>query len=165
MLGITLNCATTKHPQTIGKSELTHASPRTNLKIARGEYRRQGHKYLPLTVLNHKTSYLASIACEPTRVFSRRIPHNILDHKRGHNPKEQTSPTTEIAKEIGQNSLLTRRNKILCNPTSNIYEDYYDRKAKATALKENYFCFVLQPKNDQKGRKSQLLITVGLDDL
>ena len=37
ILGITLKCATTKHPQTIG----THASLKTNLKMASGEYRSQ----------------------------------------------------------------------------------------------------------------------------
>ena len=36
LLGITLKCATTKHPQTIGKLERTHASLKTNLKIASG---------------------------------------------------------------------------------------------------------------------------------
>ena len=35
-LGITLKCATTKHPQTIGKAERTHASLKTNLKMACG---------------------------------------------------------------------------------------------------------------------------------
>ena len=52
ILGITLKCATTKHPQTIGKLERTHASLKPNLKMASGEYRRQWHKYLPLAVLN-----------------------------------------------------------------------------------------------------------------
>ena len=32
--------------------------------MASGEYRRQWHKYLPLAVLNHNTSYHASIGCE-----------------------------------------------------------------------------------------------------
>ena len=40
ILGITLKCATTKHPQTIGKLERTHASLKPNLKMACGEYRR-----------------------------------------------------------------------------------------------------------------------------
>ena len=43
ILGITLKCATTKHPQTIGKLERTHASLKTNLKMASGEYRRKWH--------------------------------------------------------------------------------------------------------------------------
>ena len=43
ILGITRNGATTKRPQTIGKSERTHASLKTNLKMACGEYRLQWH--------------------------------------------------------------------------------------------------------------------------
>ena len=154
ILGITLKCATTKHPQTIGKLERTHASLKTNLIMACGEYRRQWHKYLPLAVLNHNTSYHASIGCEPTRVFHGRIPFNILDHKLGNNPNEQINPTTEFAEEI-QN-----RTKILIDKTKqNImqsyikYKEYYDRKAKAAPLKENDYCFVLQTKADHQGSK------------
>ena len=33
------------------------------------------------------------------------------------------------------------------------YKEYYDRKAKATPLKENDYCFVLQPKADRQGSK------------
>ena len=73
-LGITLKCATTKHPQTIGKLERTHASLKTNLKMASGEYRREWHKYLPSAVLNYKTTYHPSIGCEPSKVFIGRIP-------------------------------------------------------------------------------------------
>ena len=65
ILSITLKCATTKHPQTIGKLERVHASLKTNLKMASGEYRRQWHKYLPLAVLNYNTTYHSSIGCEP----------------------------------------------------------------------------------------------------
>ena len=123
ILGITLKCATTKHPQTIGKLERTHASLKTNLKMACGEYRRQWHKYLPLAVLNHNTSYHASIGCEPTRVFHGRIPYNILDHKLGNNPNEQVNPTTEFAEEI-QN-----RTKILIDKTKqNIMQSYIKYK-------------------------------------
>ena len=154
ILGITVKCATTKHPQTIGKLERTHASLKTKLKMACGEYRRQWHKYFPLAVLNHNTSYHASIGCEPTRVFHGRIPFNILDHKLGNNPNEQINPTTEIAEEI-QN-----RTKILIDKTKqNImlsyikYKEYYDRKAKAAPSKENEYCFVLQPKADHQGSK------------
>ena len=53
ILGATLKCATTKHPQTIGKLKQTHASIKTNLKMACEDNRRQWHKYLPITVLNH----------------------------------------------------------------------------------------------------------------
>ena len=106
ILGITLKCATTKHPQTIGKLERTHASLKTNLKMACGEYRRQWHKYLPLTVLNHNTTYHASIGCEPTRVFHGRIPFNILDHKLGKIQTNKLTPQPNLLKKskIGQKS-------------------------------------------------------------
>ena len=56
ILGIQVKCATTKHPQTIGKLERTLASLKTILKVASGDYRRQWHKYLPLSVLNCNTT-------------------------------------------------------------------------------------------------------------
>ena len=153
-LGITLECATTKHPQTIGTLERTHASLKTNLKMACGEYRQQWHKYLPLAVLNHNTSYHASFGCEPTRVFHGRVPYNILDHKLGNNPNDQITPTTEFAKEV------RNRTKLLIDKTKqNIMQshiknkEHYDRKAKAVPLKENDYCFVLQPKADHQGSK------------
>ena len=154
ILGITLKCATTKHPQTIEKLERTHASLKTNLKMACGEYRRQWHKYLPLAVLNHNTTYHASIGCEPTRVFHGRIPFNILDHKLGNNPNEQINPTTEFAEEI-QNRTKSLIDKTKQNIMQSYikYKEYYDRKAKAAPLKENEYCFVLQPKADNQGSK------------
>ena len=153
ILGITLKCATTKHPQTIGKLERTHASLKTNLKMACGEYRRQWHKYLPLAVLNHNTSYHASISCEPTRVF-HSILFIILDHKLGNNSNEQINPTAEFAEEIQNWTEI-----LIDKTTQNImqsyikYKEYYDRKAKAAPLKENDHCFVLQPKADNQGSK------------
>ena len=154
ILGITLKCATTKHPQTIGKLERTHASLKTNLKMACGEYRRQWHKYLPLAVLNHNTSYHASIGCEPTRGFHGRIPYNILDHKLGNNPNEKISPTTEFAEEIQiKTKTLIDKTKQSIKQSYIKYKEYYDRKAKAAPLKENEFCFVLQPKADHQGSK------------
>ena len=154
ILGITLKCATTKHPQTIGKLERTHASLKTNLKMASGEYRRQWHKYLPLAVLNYNTTYHSSIGCEPSKVFHGRIPFNVLDHKLGNNPNKNFVPTTEFADEIQQ------RTQILIDQTKkNImqsylkYKDYYDRKAKAAPLKAKDYCFLLQPKADKQASK------------
>ena len=154
ILGITLKCATTKHPQTIGKLERTHASLKTNLKMASGEYRRQWHKYIPLAVLNYNTTYHSSIGCEPSKVFHGRIPYNVLDHKLGNNPNKNFLPTTEFAEEVQQ------RTQILIDQTKkNImqsylkYKDYYDRKAKAAPLKEKDYCFVLQPKADSQASK------------
>ena len=154
ILGITPRCATTKHPQTIGKLERTHAYLKTNLKMASGEYRRQWHKYLPLAVLNYNTTYHSSIGCEPSKVFHGRIPYNVLDHKLGNNPNKDFLPTTEFAEELQQ------RTQILIDKTKqNImqsylkYKEYYDRKAKAAPLSEQDFCFILQPKADNQGSK------------
>ena len=154
ILGIQIKCATTKHPQTIGKLERTHASLKTNLKMASGDYRRQWHKYLPLAVLNYNTTYHATLGCEPSRIFHGRIPYNILDHKLGLNPNPKVLPTTDFADEF------QRRTQILIDLTKkNImqsylkYKEYYDRKAKAAPLKQNEYCFILQPIADHQGSK------------
>ena len=154
ILGIQIKCATTKHPQTIGKLERTHASLKTNLKMASGDYRRQWHKYLPLAVLNYNTTYHATLGCEPSRIFHGRIPYNILDHKLGLNPNPKVLPTTDFADEF------QRRTQILLDSTKkNImqsyikYKEYYDRKAKAAPLKQNDYCFILQPIADHQGSK------------
>ena len=154
ILGIQMKCATTKHPQTIGKLERTHASLKTNLKMASGDYRRQWHKYLPLAVLNYNTTYHATLGCEPSRIIHGRIPCNILDHKLGLYPNPKVLPTTDFADEF------QRRTRILLDSTKkNImqfylkYKEYYDRKAKAAPLRQNDYCFILQPIADHQGSK------------
>ena len=154
ILDITLKCATTKHPQTIGKLERTHASLKGNLKMASGEYRRQWHKYLPLAVLNCNTTYHSSLGCEPSGIFHGRVPYNTLDHRLGLNPNPKIILTTDFAEE------LQRRTQILIDKTKkNIiqsylkYKDYYDRKAKAAPLEQGDFCFILQPLADHQGSK------------
>ena len=62
-LGITLKHATTKHAQTIGLLERSHASIKQSLKIETGERRSLWHKYVSIAVLNYNTSYHASIGC------------------------------------------------------------------------------------------------------
>ena len=69
VLGITLKHATTKHAQTIGLLERSHASIKQALKIETGERRSIWHKYINIAVLNYNTSYHTSIGCEPSRVF------------------------------------------------------------------------------------------------
>ena len=119
ILGIQIRCATTKHPQTIGKLKRTHASLKTNLKMASGEYRRQWHKYLPLAVLNYNTSYHSTLGCEPSRVFHGRTPCNILDHKLGLNPNPTIFPMTDFAEEFQRRSQI-----LLDNTKKNIMQSY-----------------------------------------
>ena len=83
VLGITLKHATTKHAQTIGLLERSHASIKQALKIKTGERRSLWQKYINIAVLNYNTSYHISIGCEPSRVFHGRIPYNVLDLKMG----------------------------------------------------------------------------------
>ena len=82
------------------------------------------------------------------------MPHNILDHKLGLRFNPNKAPTTDFAEE------LLRRTKILYDKTKkNVmqsyikYKRYYDKKAKASPLKEKDYCFILQPKADHQGSK------------
>ena len=154
VLGVELKHASTKHAQTIGMLERTHATVKTHLKAATGEFRINWHKFLPLAVLNHNTTYHASLGCEPTRVFHGRIPHHILDYKLGCNPNPRYTPQTDIAEEI------QRRMDILNDQTKeNImqsylkYKAYYDRKAKAAPLTTTDYCYILNPKADTQTTK------------
>ena len=112
ILGINLKQATTKHAQTIGVLERAHATIKTSLKMASGEYRKQWHKYLPIAILNYNTTYHSIIDCEPSRLFHGRVPHNILDHKLGLRFNPNTAPITYFAEE------LLRRIKILYDKTN-----------------------------------------------
>ena len=58
VLGITLKHATTKHAQTIGLLERSHASIKQALKIETGDRRSLWHKYINIAVLNYNTSYV-----------------------------------------------------------------------------------------------------------
>ena len=154
VLGVEIKHATMKHAQTIGLLERTHASVKTQLKAATGEFRHNWHKFLPLAVLNHNTTYHASLGCEPSRVFHGRIPHNILDYKLGYNPNPKYQPQTDVAEEI------QRRMRILLDQTKkNImqsylkYKAYYDRKAKASPLETTDYCYILNPKADTQATK------------
>ena len=100
VLGITLKHATTKHAQTIGLLERSHASIKQALEIETGERRSLWHKYINIAVLNYNTSYHTSIGCEPSRVFHGRIPHNVLDLKLGIRPQQQPIPTSQFAQEF-----------------------------------------------------------------
>ena len=151
-LGINSKHATTKDAQTIGVLERAHATIKTSLKMASGEYRKQWHKYLPIAILNYNTTYHSSINCEPGRVFHGRVPHNILEHKLGLRLNPNTTPTTDFTEE------LLRRNKFLYDKTKkNVkqsyikYKRFYDKKAKTSSLKEKDYCFILQPKAEHQG--------------
>ena len=154
ILGINLKNATTKHAQTIGLLERAHATIKTSLKMASGENRKHWHKYLTNAILNHNTTCHSSIDCEQSQVFHGRVPHNILDHKVGLRFNPNTAPNTDFAEK------LLRRTKILYDKTKiNVLQSYiehkryYDKKAKASPLKEKDNCYILQLKADHQGSK------------
>ena len=145
ILGTILKHAKIEHAQTIGLLERAHATIKTPLKMASGEYRKQWHKYLPIALLNYNTTYHSTFDCEPSRVFQGRVPQNFLDHKPGLRFNPNIAPTTDSAEE------LLRETKILCDRTKKNftqsyikYKKYYDKKAKASPLKEKDYCFILQ---------------------
>ena len=97
VLRITLKHATTKHAQTIGLLERSHASTKQALKIETGEQRSLWHKYVRIAVLNYNTSYHTSNGCEPSRVFHGRIPYNTLDLKLEICPQQQPIPNRNLS--------------------------------------------------------------------
>ena len=100
VLGITLKHATTKHAQTIGLLERSHASIKQALKIEPRERRSFWNKYVSIAGLHYNTSHHKSIGCEPSRVYHGRIPYNILDLKLGILPQKQPIPTSQIAQDV-----------------------------------------------------------------
>ena len=154
VLGITLKHATTKHAQTIGLLELSHASIKQTLKIETDERRSHWLKYVSIAVLNYNTSYHASMGCEPSRVFHGRIPYKILDLKMGIRPQQIPPPDSQIAQDV-----LEQTETIFQDFRKNAmqaylkYKAYYDRKANASNLKKTDYVFILQPKADHQGSK------------
>ena len=154
VLGNTLKHATTKHAQTIGLLERSHASIKQALKVETGERRSSWHKYINIAVLNYNTSYHTSIGCEPSRVFHGRFPYNVLDLKLGIRPQQQPIPTSQIAQEF-----LEQTEMIHQDVRKNVmqayikYKAYYEKKANASKLKEADYVYILQPKADHQGSK------------
>ena len=152
VLGITLKHATTKHAQTIGLLERSHASIKQSLKIETGERRSLWHKYISIAVLNYNNSYHSSIGCELSRVFHGRIPCNILDLKMGNRPQKIPSPDSEIAQDVLEQTETffqnVRRNAMQAYIK---YKAYYDKKANASKLKQSDFVYILQLKADHQG--------------
>ena len=154
VLGITPKHAITKHAQTIGLLERSHASIKQALKIETGERRLLWHKYINIAVLNYNTSYHTSIGCEPSRVFHGRIPYNVLDLKLGLRPQQQPIPTSQIAQEVREQTEMIHQDvrKNIMQAYIN-YKAYYDKKANASKFKEADYRYILQPEADYQGSK------------
>ena len=154
VLGITPKHATTKHAQTIGLLERSHASIKQALKIETGERRSLWHKYVSIAVLNYNTSYHASLGCEPSRVFHGRIPYNILDLKMGIRPQKIPPPDSQVAQDVlEQTETIFQEVRKTAMQAYIKHKAYFDRKANASKLKQADYVFILQPKADHQGSK------------
>ena len=153
-LDLRISHASTKHAQTIGILERTQASLKTSLKISTGERRSMWHKYVQIAVMNYNTSYHESLGCEPTTVFHGRIPYNILDIKLGLKPEWKKDANEDLADELQkQISEIHQSAKDNLKQSYLKYKRYYDKKATATPLKVNDYCYVLNPTNDNQSVK------------
>ena len=152
VLGITLKHGTTKHAQTIGLLEQSHASSKQALKIETGERRSFWHKYVSIAILNYNTSSHTSIGCQPSRIFHGYIPYNILDLKLRLRPQQQPIPISQIAQDLLDQTEMFHQG-VRKNATQAYikYKPYYDKKANASQLKEADYVYVLQPKPDHQG--------------
>ena len=144
VLGITLKHATTKHAQTIGLLERSHASIKQALKIETGDRRSLWHKYVNIAVLNYNTSYHTSIGCEPIRFFHGGILYNILESKLGIRLQQQPIPTSQIAQNVlSQTEMIHQDVRKNAMQAYIKYKTYCDKKANASKVKEADYVYVL----------------------
>ena len=153
-LEIQISHASTKHAQTIGILERTHASIKTALKISSSERRSMWHKYVQIAVMNYNTTYHETLGCEPSTVFHGRIPYNVLDLKLGIRPEWKTTANSDMAEQLQKQIdevRATAKENIMLSYFN--YKKYYDRKASAAPLKINDYCYILNPKADNQSAK------------
>ena len=154
VLGSTLKHATTKHAQTIGLLERSHASIKQALKTETGERRSFWHKYVNIAVLNYNTSYHTIIGCEPSRVFHGESSYKVLDLKLGIHPQQQPIPTSQNAQDVPEQTEMIHQDVRKNTMQAYIkYKAYFDKKANAPKLKEADYVYNLQPKPDLQGSK------------
>ena len=142
----TLPHATTKHAQTIGMLERTHASLKKTLKIETGERRSMWYKYVNIAVLNYNISYHTAFGCESSRVLHGRVPYNVLDLKMGIRPKRTPTPNSQFVEVVLKQTEMIFND--VCKNTMQAYikyKAYYDKKPNASKLKEQQNESVLQP--------------------
>ena len=112
------------------------------------------HKYVQIAVMNYNTSYHESLGCEPTTVFHGRIPYNILDMKFGLKPNWEKHSneelTDQLQKQIAEIHKAAKENLMQSYLKS---KQYFDKKATATPLKVNDYCYVFNPQADNQSMK------------
>ena len=104
--------------------------------------------------MNYNTSYHGSLGCEPATVFHGRILYNILDIKLGLKPEWKNDNNEELTDELQKQITeihQTAKENLMQSYVK--YKHYYDKKATATPLKVNDYCYVLNPKADNLSMK------------
>ena len=153
--GITLRHATTKLAQTIWVLEKTQATIKTSLRMSWEELRKQGHKYLPLTILNYNRMCHKSVGCEHRRIFHGRVLYIILDHKLGLNGKTGLVPATGFADE-----LLRKTQSLYDKTKKNLrqlyirYKNFREKKQKPHHCKKKISATIYNLKQVIKAQKT-----------
>ena len=156
-LGIQLRHATTKHAQTIGILERSHASLKESLKISTGERRTMWQQYVAIATLNYNTSYHSSLGCEPSRVFHGRIPYYVLDLKFGIWNQRPTTTTTNMGEDI-----LHKTQQIKESVNKNLmqsyvrYKQYYEKKRERPPPQCQRILLRLAPKSEYPGHQTPI---------
>ena len=154
VLGLTLQHAPTKHAQTIGMLERTHASLKKALKVGKLKRKPMWLKYVNIAVLNYNTFYHTSIGCEPRRVFLGRLPYTVPDFKKGIRVQKTSIPSSKTAEDVLR--LLEILFQDVRKNTMQAYINYnaYCHKIYiAWKLKTQQHVYVLQPNADHQGSK------------
>ena len=141
VLGITLKHTTTKHAQTIGLLQPSHASIKQALKIETGERRSLWHIYLKIALLNYDASCHTSNGCEPSCVSHGRIPYNNLDLKMGTRPQQQTNPTSQTAQDVlHQTEMIHQGVRKNAMQAYIKYKAYYNKKSHRFKAQRSSLC-------------------------
>ena len=101
--------------------------------------------------MNYNTSYHESLGCEHTTVFHGCIPYNILDIKLRLKPEWKKGNNEELTYKL-QKQIAEIHQAAIENLMQSYlnYKQNYDKKATATPLKVNVYCYVLNQKADNQ---------------
>ena len=147
LLEVQLKHASLKHPQTVGVVERTYSALKRILKLQTNEQWNDWHKYVPLDVFIHNTSFHSAIGCSPTVLFHGREPIKPLDVRFNNRMIERFSPNSEyvFALQDAMNKKFSETKEKLTT-MYNKYRTYYDNKAWAKPLLLFSYCLLLNPR-------------------
>ena len=128
---ITLQLATTKHAETTGMLERTHASLKKISNVETGERSSSWHKYVEIAVMKYNISYHTRISCEPSRVFHGRVSYNVRDLKIVIRLQRKPTPKSQTAEDVLKQTEMifhdVRKNTMQAYIK---YKAYYDKKSQ-----------------------------------